>query len=254
MLRGPSTTSASASASDPTWPSRASSSNKAWGSGSASRALQGDRPGLRPAGRDIKQKACKSGVDAVPAGCHHRTHVSLIYLGRFWVAGGLERRAVPPETGGRAVPKHDLRLSSGVSIRRRSDTAAVAGEEMLLVGSTASAWGRDQCSWVLSRNPESAEWYAGVMLRTDGGAATGTDCADAMLGPVESELQALRLVADQLAAYLAAAMRSKAWYEPDPDLPDGGLSDHLLHDLREARLLDHLKSAFDQDDTDPSNN
>ena len=45
-------------------------------------------------------------------------------------------------------------------------------------------------------------------------------------------------------------MRTKRWFEPDSDLPDGGMSNHLLHNIREQRTFELMKETFAGGDAD----
>jgi hypothetical protein len=68
---------------------------------------------------------------------------------------------------------------------------------------------------------------------------------EVVIGPASTETGALRLVADQLAAYLAAVISANSCWEPDPGLPDRGMTNHLLHELKEARYHALFMSALD---------
>jgi hypothetical protein len=151
------------------------------------------------------------------------------------------------------LPSHGIQLKPGVSLRHRRETAAVAGTDMLVIETTASAFGREECRSIVSRaDGMPPRWYGGLSIRHEPAVEDAVDTFDeVILGPVESEALALRLIADQLAAHLASAMRSRQWYEPNPDLPDSGMGDHLLHSIRDEHRLELINEAFGEGDDEP---
>jgi hypothetical protein len=140
-----------------------------------------------------------------------------------------------------------IELPTGVSIRQRSEVEPIADAEMLVVEAVASANGRDQCGWFVTRTDGPApQWHASVSRRrppTSQG-AVGDLSDDVFLGPFESEAVALKFVANQLLAHLAFALNDRQWFQPDPDSADGGMSNHLLHNIREKRIFELMKETF----------